>query len=173
MAAKPSHPDVQEPLLLPPGWTAPLVREREAMPIPAFRVDDYLPEGLHEASEDEVAARFGVSTSRRVYLMGRLRRWLDLARAVGARRFFIDGSFVTEKAEPGDVDAVVWLSDSFREQVRAGRSEAVELQTMVRAPEPKELFAAYSSEMWDGWVEFFSGTREPDARRKGVVEVAL
>jgi len=44
---------------------------------------------------------------------------------------------------------------------------------MVRTREPKELFAAYSSETWDGWVEFFSGTREPDARRKGVVEVVL
>ena len=44
---------------------------------------------------------------------------------------------------------------------------------MVRTREPKELFAAYSSETWDGWVEFFSGTREPDARRKGVVEVTL
>lgn len=69
------------------------------MPIPAFREDGYLPEGLHEASEDEVA--------------------------------------------------------------------------MVIAREPKELFVAHSTEMWDGWVEFFSGTREPDARRKGVVEVAL
>jgi hypothetical protein len=143
------------------------------MPVPAFREDGYLPEGLHVASEAEVAARFGDSTSRRVYLMGRLHRWLELARAVGARRFFIDGSFVTGKVEPGDVDAVVWLPDNFREQVRAGKPEAVELQAMVRAREPKELFAAYSVEMWDGWLEFFSGTREPDARRKGVVEAVL
>src|SRR6266852_5549466 len=100
------------------------------MPIPAFRYDGYLPAGLHGASEEEVVARLGRSTSRRGYLLGRLRRWLELARAVGARRFFINGSFVTEKAEPGDVDAVVWLPDSFREQVRAGRSGAIELQTM-------------------------------------------
>jgi hypothetical protein len=143
------------------------------MPIPAFREDGYLPEGLHQASEDEVLARFGHSTPRRVYLMGRLRRWLELARAVGAQRLFIDGSFVTEKVEPGDVDAVVWLPDSFREQVSAARSEAIELQTMVSTREPKELFSTYSSEMWEGWVEFFSQTREPDARRKGVVEVTL
>lgn len=42
---------------------------------------------------------------------------------------------------------------------------------MIRAREPKELFAAHSAEAWDGWVEFFSGTREPDARRKGTIEV--
>jgi hypothetical protein len=143
------------------------------MPIPPFRDDGYLPEGLHQASEDEVIARFEHSSPRRVYLMGRLRRWLELARAVGARRFFVDGSFVTEKAEPNDVDAVVWLPDNFSEQASAGKSEGIELQTMIRTREPEELFSAYSQEMWDGWVAFFSETREPDARRKGVVEVVL
>jgi hypothetical protein len=145
----------------------------EAMPIPVFRDDGYLPEGLHRASEEEVIARFGQSTPRREYLMGRLRHWLGLARVVRARRFFINGSFVTDKAEPGDVDAVVWLPDDFREQVHVGRPEAIELQTMLRTREPKELFSVPSQEMWEGWVEFFSQTREADGRRKGVVEVRL
>jgi hypothetical protein len=143
------------------------------MPIPAFREDGYLPEGLHPAEEDEVAARFGASTRHRSLLMSRLSHWLALARAVGAPRFFIDGSFVTGKAEPGDVDAVVWLPDQFRERVSAAQPDAVELQRMIIAREPKELFAANSVEMWEGWLEFFSGTRELDARRKGVVEVQL
>jgi hypothetical protein len=173
VATRQSRRDVPQSLRPPPWCAAPLRREGDVMPVPAFREDGYLPEGLHRASEGEVIAHFGVSTPRRVYLVGRLRRWLELAREVGARRFFIDGSFVTEKAEPGDVDAVVWLPDSFREQVSAGRPEAIELQAMVSAREPRELFAAYSVEMWDGWLEFFSRTREPDARRKGVVEIAL
>ncbi len=80
---------------------------------------------------------------------------------------------MTDKAEPHNVDAVVWLPDSFSEQVNADRSEAIELQTMVRTREPEELFSVYSQETWDGWVAFFSGTREPDARRKGIVEVIL
>jgi hypothetical protein len=44
---------------------------------------------------------------------------------------------------------------------------------MIITREPKALFAAYSLEMWEGWREFFSGARQPDARRKGVVEVRL
>jgi hypothetical protein len=59
------------------------------MPIPAFRADGYQPVGLHAASEEELMARFGQSTARREYLSGRLRRWLALARAVAARRFFV------------------------------------------------------------------------------------
>ncbi len=143
------------------------------MLIPAFREDGYLPEGLYGASEEEVIVRFGQSTLRRAYLMGRLRHWLELARAVRTRRFFINGSFVTDKAEPGDVDAVVWLPDNFQEQVNVGSPEAIELQTMLRTREPKELFPAHSQEMWEDWVEFFSQTREADGRRKGVVEVRL
>src|SRR5437867_1161459 len=102
------------------------------MPIPAFRDDGYLPEGMHEASEEEVIARFGQSTPRREYLTGRLRRWLALSRAVGAPRFLVDGSFVTDKAEPGDVDAVVWLPNDWSEQLRGGKPEAVELWAMIR-----------------------------------------
>lgn len=143
------------------------------MPIPAFRDDGYLPVGLHEASEEEVIIRFGQSTPRREYVMGRLRRWLELARAAGARRFLINGSFVTDKAEPGDVDAVVWLPGDFRAQVEIGKPEAIELETMLRDREPKELFPAHSQEMWEGWVGFFNQTREMDGRRKGVVEVIL
>jgi Family of unknown function (DUF6932) len=142
------------------------------MPIPAFSEDGYLPEGLHEASEDEVIARFGVSTPRREYLTGRLRRWLELARAVGAHRFFVNGSFVTDKAEPGDIDAVVWLPDDWAEQLRTGRAEALVLWEMLRTRQPEELFSARRAGQWQAWVDFFASTRQ-SARRKGVVEIWL
>lgn len=143
------------------------------MPIPAFRSDGYLPEGVHEATEQEVMDRFGQAGPRRQYLSARLRRWLQLARAVGAPRFLVDGSFVTSKGEPGDIDAVVWVPSDLRRQIAAGRSDAIELDIMLRTREPEELFAAHAKEVWDGWVGFFGHTREADGRRKGIVEVRL
>jgi hypothetical protein len=142
------------------------------MPIPAFRYDGYLPEGLHEASEEEVVARFGQSTSRREYLLGRLRRWLELARAVGAQRFFINGSFVTDKVEPGDVDAVVWLPEDWDAQLGAVRPGAIELWKMIKTRQPEELFAARDAWEWTAWLEFFSSIRN-STRRKGVIEIWL
>jgi hypothetical protein len=142
------------------------------MPIPAFRDDGYLPDGLYQASEQEVIARFGQSTPRRIYLAGRVRSWLDLARAVGARRFVIDGSFITDKAEPGDVDAVVWLPDDWAEQVRMGKPEALELWEMLRTRQPEELFAVRRAGPWQAWVDFFGAIRH-SAGRKGVVEIWL
>jgi hypothetical protein len=104
--------------------------------------------------------------------MGRLRRWLELARAVGAPRFFVDGSFVTDKAEPGDVDAVVWLPDDWKAQLGAGSPAAVELWEMIGSRQPEELFSAYDALEWDAWLDFFCSIRR-STRRKGVVEIWL
>jgi hypothetical protein len=142
------------------------------MPIPAFRYDGYLPAGLHGASEEEVVARLGQSTSKREYLLGRLLRWLELARAVGARRLFINGSFVTDKAEPGDVDAVVWLPDDWDAQLGAGRPAAIELWETIKSRQPEELFSALDAWEWAGWLDFFSSIRN-SPRRKGVIEIWL
>jgi hypothetical protein len=141
--------------------------------IPDFRSDGYLPDGLHVATEQEVVSRFGTSTRQRRRLAMRLNRWLMLARIVNAKRFFVDGSFVTSKDEPNDVDAVIWLPDDFSDRLRNSDSEALELESMLVTRRPEELFAAEDGLDWDEWVEFFGRTRESDGRRKGIVEIQL
>lgn len=116
---------------------------------------------------------FRSSTPRRRRLALRVQRWVDLTRQVAARRLLIDGSFVTAKAEPDDVDAVVLLPKDFQRQVDAGIEAALELEQMVLTRHPGELFAAEDETDWDEWVEFFGRTREADGRRKGMVEVGL
>jgi hypothetical protein len=106
-------------------------------------------------------------------LMARLAEWLTLARSVGARRMLLDGSFVTAKPEPGDVDAACWLPNDFEDQNRAGKPEAARLFEMLDTRYPEEIFGVLSPERWEAWVEFFSQTREPDGRRKGLVELTL
>jgi hypothetical protein len=143
------------------------------VPIPAFRADGYLPEGVHRATEPEVVFRFGSPTRRRRLLALELRRWLRLARAVGTLRFFVDGSFVTAKPKPGDVDAVVLLAPDFAQRLRANDEAAVELEIILTTRRDGDVFAADHVADWDEWVEFFTRTREADGRRKGVVEVVL
>ncbi|QDU87520.1 hypothetical protein Pla175_08820 [Pirellulimonas nuda] len=140
--------------------------------IPEFRSDGYLPEGLYVATEAEVSFRFG-GTGRRRRLVLRVRRWIELAREVEAKRMLIDGSFITAKSEPDDVDAVVWLPLDFESQVATGSEGATELEQMLLTRRPEELFAAEDETDWQEWIKFFSRTREADGRRKGLVEVAL
>jgi hypothetical protein len=105
--------------------------------------------------------------------MTRIAEWLGLARAVGARRFLVDGSFVTAKHDPDDVDCVCWLPANFEEQYLTGRPEAELLYRTLVTRQPEELFGVFTEERWEGWIEFFSQTRETDRRRKGLVEVML
>ena len=141
--------------------------------IPDFRPDGYLPEGLFPATLAEITFRFGTSSRRRRLLILRLRRWVELARSTGVTRMFIDGSFVTSKPNPKDIDAVVLLSGEFRDQILNQDINALELEDMLLTRQPEELFGAEDQNDWDQWVEFFSRTRELDDRRKGLVELIL
>lgn len=143
------------------------------MPIPEFRADGYLPEGVHVCAEAEATFRFGSGGRRRQRLVLRLRRWIQLCQSVGARRFLIDGSFVTSKSEPNDIDAVVLLPKNFDDLVDAGDISALELDEMFLTRLPAELFGAEDEREWHDWREFFSRTRETDRRRKGLVEIQL
>lgn len=141
--------------------------------IPAFRDDGYLPEGLYLAAEAETTFRFGSENRRRRRLILRMRRWIGLARAVGAARLLIDGSFVTAKDQPDDIDAVVLLPANFEEQIEEDVDAALDLEGMLLTRMPEEIFAAEDETDWNEWVEFFSQTREADGRRKGLVEIEL
>jgi hypothetical protein len=141
--------------------------------IPAFRADGYLPEGLYWASEAEVTFRFGASSPRRRRLALRLRRWIELIRQIGGKRLLVDGSFVTAKKEPDDIDAVVLLPPDFEVQIEQGIEASLELERMLLTRHPEEIFAAEDEADWNDWIEFFSRTREADGRRKGLVEIEL
>lgn len=85
----------------------------------------------------------------------------------------IDGSFVTAKEKPNDVDAVVLLPDDFERQINNGSEPAMELEEMLLTRRPEEIFGAEDNADWLDWIEFFSRTREADGRRKGLVEITL
>jgi hypothetical protein len=139
--------------------------------IPAFRPDGYLPAGVYVCSEAEVLFRFGSSSRRRRRLVLRLRRWLELGRQIGARRLLVDGSFVTAKEEPHDIDSVIFLPEDFAQQLEREFAPALELEEMLLTRRPEELFAAEDETDWQEWVAFFRQTREVDKRSKGLVEI--
>jgi hypothetical protein len=147
--------------------------EQEPSSIPPFRSDGYLPEGVYVCSEAEVLFRFGSSNRRRRRLVLRLRRWLELGRQIGARRLLVDGSFVTAKEEPHDIDSVILLPPDFPQQLAREYAPALELEEMLLTRRPEEIFAAEDETDWEEWVAFFSQTRERDRRQKGLLEIRL
>src|SRR6266581_446654 len=81
--------------------------------IPEFNDDGYLPPGIHQATMEEIAARFGQESEIRQVQMESLRWLVDLARRAGVQRIVVNGSFVTDKLEPNDVDCVLLIGVDF------------------------------------------------------------
>jgi hypothetical protein len=143
------------------------------MPIPPFLENGLLPEGLHLSDLAEVEERFGRSSVRRRELFERLMLFMDWARHCGAIKMLIDGSFVTSKPEPGDVDIVIRLVQTHEDLITKQDAKALELERMFESREPKEAFPAYYEDRWEDWVKFFSKVKSSTTLRKGLVEIKL
>jgi hypothetical protein len=63
-----------------------------------------LPPGIHDATLDEIEQRFATNPKRKKLFEG-LKAGILALRAAGCREVFLDGSFISEKPEPGDFDA--------------------------------------------------------------------
>ena len=98
------------------------------MAIPAFRDDGWLPEGHHTATWEEIEDAFGGSPgSRRRDLLERLIIWREELRARSVTGILLlDGSFVSAKPVPGDVDAL-FVIDEKAETTLRNDSDSMEL----------------------------------------------
>jgi Family of unknown function (DUF6932) len=71
--------------------------------LPTFEESGILPVGIHEATWEELATRYGTTPHRQSLLAG-LKRALGSLRDAGCRRAYVDGSFVTAREDPADFD---------------------------------------------------------------------
>ncbi len=140
--------------------------------IPELTGEGMLPPGRHEATVGEIRRRFGRGNPVRTRLMKGLERVLQMAMKVGASLLFLDGSFVTDKKEPGDWDAVlvlpvgspIWSKEAIamadRPEVR--KRYGGDLFTMME--EDTEVLAHYVDEVF---------AHDRHGRAKGLVVVRL
>ena len=86
--------------------------------LPPF--DDFgnLPPGIHQCSLAELIARFGSGSEERIAEISELVRFIEAAKTAGVRRLLVNGSFVTEKLSPNDVDVVFLPGADYPRQTR-------------------------------------------------------
>jgi hypothetical protein len=129
--------------------------------------------GIHAATLDEIETVFAMTFRRRTLFDG-LRRAVQNFRAAGVCRIFIDGSFVTTKAEPNDIDGC-W---EWHDEVDLDRLDPVFLdfsrhrQAMQRKY-GVDFFIANWVEAGSGltFLEFFQRNRSDEP--KGIVLLTL
>jgi hypothetical protein len=144
------------------------------MPLPEFNLVGDLPEGRHVATLAEVVTRFDSETPQRAVVTDRLRRIYELAVATGyLDRLVVFRSYVSDVAEPNDIDVILVMQDDFRLEncpeaslvlfdhiqadVQLGASVFWVRPSMLIG-EPLEQFLAH----WE---------RKRDGQRRGIVEI--
>jgi len=87
------------------------------MPLPPFNAHGDLPEGIYQATLQEVIERFGDASPQRELVTARLIRVYEIAQHTGKlQRFVIFGSYATANPAPNDVDIILVMRDDFTEQ---------------------------------------------------------
>ena len=79
--------------------------------IPPFDDVGNLPPGIHPATLEEIADRFGSGSEIREAQMQSIRWLMELVVRAGIRRVILNGSFVTDIIEPNDVDCLLVAGD--------------------------------------------------------------
>jgi uncharacterized protein DUF6932 len=141
--------------------------------IPSFSANGNLPPGIHRATLEELAGRFGGNDHRGRLLEG-LRAALVLLKAADCRTVYVNGSFVTAKEMPGDFDACWDVTDVDEELVAPIFFDFSRRRAAQKARFHGEFFPAQLPEGMSGltFLDFFQTERET-GRPKGIVALDL
>ncbi|STX55751.1 Uncharacterised protein [Legionella beliardensis] len=140
------------------------------MGIPTLQNNE-LPPGEHLATLDEVAKVYGSSNTRRKKLMNGLRKAANNLKSAGVKTIWLNGSFVTGKKEPNDIDGC-W---DYHDSVDITILDPVFLGDRVSMKKKYGLdfFIAGITEAGSGlpFTQFFQKNR--DGEPKGILVVKL
>jgi hypothetical protein len=148
------------------------------MPIPELSEYGLLPEGVYDCTLDEIGARFGrfQKTDRRVQLFAKLCDLGDEERRAGlALALMIDGNFVSDKPDPGDIDLVIVLSEgyNFAAKLPPVMYNAISKTRLRRAYQFDVFVVEEQSPEYIERVAFFCQDSRRVNARKGILRVQL
>ena len=90
------------------------------MPIPKLDQNGFLPRGVHDCTLTEIAGFFGANAYRRRLCQNLVTCLEQEIRPLFTHPIFVDGSFVTDKDEPEDIDIVLDLKEASDEEKGRG-----------------------------------------------------
>jgi hypothetical protein len=140
--------------------------------------DGLLPEGVHDMSLEDVKARFGTfaSSDHRPRLYDKLVELVRAAASVDFVRFLIvNGSFVTAKPDPGDIDLIVAIDPAVLvRSTLTARDYNLLSSKRLRHTFPFDVFVAPDgSGAYREYLDLFSKVKGVPGARKGVVKLVI
>jgi hypothetical protein len=148
------------------------------MAIPPLNEHGWLPEGVHDSTLEEAAARFGgfQRSDRRPQLWAQFVEFVREAQASGmVAAIIVDGSFVTAEPLPHDIDLVVVMStpQDFSKDLLPAHYNVLS-QRRVRQRFGFDIVVATNNpETLAQAVAFFQQVRQRPGAKKGLVRIRL
>jgi len=148
------------------------------MPIPELNADGLLPAGIFDCTLEEVRQRFGgfQGSDRRLRLFARFEEFMSVIRRSKLfEAVLIDGSFVTEKAAPNDIDLIALLHRGHDfERVFPMFEYALLSRHLLRQRFGFDVvLVERDSALYDKAVGFFERVRESTDLRKGLLRLPI
>jgi hypothetical protein len=148
------------------------------MPIPALNNDGFLPHGIWDCTLAELRERFGTfsGSDHRSRLFARLEDLFQNMKRSGLFEILlVDGSFVTGKSAPNDIDLVAVLlpGHDFERDLPMSEYALVSRAMLRRRFAFDVLIAEQDSQLCKTYVDFFSLVRDNPEVRKGILRVNL
>ena len=120
------------------------------MPLPSLRADGLLPPGTHRATLHEVLTAYPARTQQRQILNDSMQRVAEEVQHLDPTIvIYVDGSYVTRKAEPNDVDLLL-VTPTFTEEyikrylTQVCPVELVSLDITVESQLPSVIFDLFT-----------------------------
>jgi hypothetical protein len=135
-----------------------------------FNKHGNLPAGIYRASIDDIEKRFGLNSKKRISLFSTFNNFLELIIPfkTNIKQIILDGSFVTTKENPGDIDCIILIKDNTR-----FTPEIVDKLVNAKKLYNIHLFIREERNIkeYKKLLDLFSKDR--DLKLKGVIEVVL
>ena len=132
--------------------------------IPPYNEIGYLPPGIHAVTLFEIERRYAYTLIRKQLFWG-FKRAARALKQAGCRTIYLDGSYITNKLNPGDYD-VVWEPE--------GVDNTIDpiLRDGTKAQIKRKYFGDIICRMLQvDHLELFQTDRA--GKRKGIIKVAL
>lgn len=148
------------------------------MPIPALTDEGLLPEGIYDCALADIGQRFGQfqMSDRRCRLFEQLTAYVREAKASGVvRSIIVNGSFVTDKNAPSDIDLVVvsLAAGQLPAVLRPAEYNVLSKRHVRRQFGMDLLLAQEGQREVTEHIEFFAQVRNRPDLRKGLLRILL
>jgi predicted nucleotidyltransferase len=147
-----------------------------SMAIPLLDANGLLPIGVHDCTLDDIKEVFGAfqSTDRRIQLYQELERFASELKRTGlVKEVIVDGSFVTGKTAPSDIDLILVLPDShdFDADLRPFEYNVLSRRRVRKHYQFDILLAREDGDEYEQYLRFFQQVRGQPTLSKGVLRL--